>query len=170
MLQFYTPTKNIMINTSLIDVFGNKLRIRVCGILIENDNILLIKHKSITQVGSVFWAPPGGGLVFGESVENALKREFLEETGLVIDVVKMLFVNEFLKPPLHAIELFFEVSKASGILKIGFDPEMNSQNQIIEDVCFVSLRFLSTVCHLGEYHGVLKNLFIKPHPLFYHSE
>lgn len=137
--------------------YANRLRVRVCGILILENEILLVKHKSITKLG-VFWAPPGGGLEFGETTENALKREFLEETGLEIEVVDFLFVNEFLNPPLHGIELFFEVKKTGGILKTGFDPEMDLEHQIIEETRFVDLEELSTLWHSENYHAVLKNL------------
>jgi len=83
-----------------------------------------------------FWSPPGGGLQFGETIEDCLKREFLEETHTIISVGKFLEINEFVKPPLHAIELFYEVKILSGEIKIGFDPEM--EMQIIKDVKWLS--------------------------------
>ena len=83
-----------------------------------------------------FWLPPGGGLEFGETIEDCLKREFLEETNTVISVGKFLKINEFIKLPLHAIELFYEVKIISGELGIGFDPEM--EQQIIKDVRWLS--------------------------------
>jgi 8-oxo-dGTP diphosphatase len=57
------------------------------------------------------------GLQYGESVNEALKREFLEETQTEITIGEMLFVNEFLEPPLHAIELFFKVEITQGKAK-----------------------------------------------------
>ena len=38
---------------------------------------------------------PGGGLEWGESHEEGLKREFLEELQLDIDVAECLFFNDF---------------------------------------------------------------------------
>lgn len=125
------------IKDEIISVFGNKLRVRVSGICIDSDKILLVKHKSLGPNG-IFWAPPGGGMHFGESAENSLKREFLEETGVEVEVKKFLFVHEFLDPPLHAIELFFEVKIIQGNIIRGKDPEMLPEQQIIDDIKFFS--------------------------------
>jgi 8-oxo-dGTP diphosphatase len=123
----------------IINVFGNKLRCRVGGVCIENNQILLIKHTNLGTNGYL-WSPPGGGIHFGESAKEALKREFLEETGFAVSVGKFLYVNEFLSPPLHAIELFFEVKIISGTLKTGTDPEMKDSSQIIQKVEFLSIK------------------------------
>lgn len=117
-------------------IYGNKLRIRVSGILIVDNAILLVKHH-FNGHSPFFWAPPGGGMQFGESAEQTLKREFFEETGLTIEIIQFLFVHEYLHQPLHAIELFFEVKLVSGELITGYDPEMSKNDQIIVLVQFV---------------------------------
>ncbi len=93
-------------------------------------------HKSLGETGYL-WAIPGGGMIFGQSAEKNLEREFLEETGLKIRVDRFLFVNEYLNAPLHAIELFFEVTRQGGILKTGTDPEMGKEGQILEKIVFL---------------------------------
>jgi len=120
---------------SVYQTFGNKLRVRVCGLCLDNNRLLMINHKGIKD--GDFWAPPGGGLQFGETLEACLKREFLEETGLHIEIQSFQFICEFIKMPLHAIEIFFLVKISQGSLKIGFDPEM-VDNQIIQEVKFMS--------------------------------
>lgn len=130
------------IKNEIIHSFGNKLRIRACGICIEDNKILLVKHHSLGQ-GGILWAPPGGGMVFGETTEEALKREFIEETGLLISIEKFLCVNEYLSPPLHAIELFFLVKKIGGTLKTGVDPELHEDRQIITQVQWLSFDALN---------------------------
>ena len=124
-------------------IYGEKLRIRVCGILIHENKLLLVHHKSLGQTGSL-WAPPGGGMEYGEDARGALKREFLEETGIGIMVERFLFVHEYLDPPLHGIELFFLVNHVEGILKLGVDPEMSSENQILTDLDFYDLSDLQS--------------------------
>jgi 8-oxo-dGTP diphosphatase len=126
----------------IIAQFGHKLRLRVSGICLVDDKILLVKHLNL-GAGKYLWAPPGGGLHFGETTQDCLIREFKEETGLLIEVKKFLFVNEFLAPPLHAIELFFEVKIISGELRVGNDPEMSPQGQIIQSVEFLDWKKIS---------------------------
>jgi 8-oxo-dGTP diphosphatase len=123
------------LDKSLINQYGNQLRVRVCGICVQDGKILLINHAGMNESGE-FWSPPGGGLQFGETIEDCLKREFLEETNTVISIGKFLKIREFLKPPFHAIELFYEVKIESGIVKMGFDPEM--EEQIIKDIQWLS--------------------------------
>lgn len=126
------------IQERIVAEFGNKLRVRVCGICIKEQSVLLVNHHSLNESGD-FWAPPGGGMEFGSSAEENLKREFLEETGLKIEIEKFLFVHEYLKPPLHAIELIYKVRSVGGKLIRGFDPEMKKSEQIINDVQFISM-------------------------------
>ncbi len=119
-------------DTSIIKHYGNKVRSRVSGLCWQNDRLLLVNHAGLTS--GDFWAPPGGGLEFGENAEKNLVREVYEETGIDIVVKKFLFVCEFISPPLHSIELFFHVAYRSGIAKTGFDPEMSQNEQIIKAV------------------------------------
>lgn len=141
------------IQKRIIENFGNRLRVRVCGILIEENHILLVNHQSLRKK-SDFWAPPGGGMDFGTSAEENLKREFVEETGLMIDIENFLFVHEYLHKPLHAVELIFQVKRIGGTLNKGFDPEMNGGEQIIKDVRFISINALKNM-PLNSLHQML---------------
>lgn len=116
---------------SINQQFGGKLRVRVGGILIENDKILLLKHEGVGP-NQYLWSPPGGGMEFGQDAEENLKREFKEETNLEISVESFLFVNEYLDNKIHAIELFFKVKKVGGNIILGADPEMK-QKQILTE-------------------------------------
>ena len=115
----------------------NKLRIRVCGLLIQDKKILLINHKNITPSGN-FWSPPGGGVDYGEPTTKALIREFNEEINLNISVSEFIVFNEHLQMPLHAIELFYKVNLISGTPALGNDPEFTNEEQILADFHFFS--------------------------------
>lgn len=142
------PQSEVQINAQ--QLYGNRIRVRACGICIENNRVLMIGHRAILGENT-FWSPPGGGVEVGEMAENALKREFLEETGLEIKVGKLLLMNEFVKLPLHGVELFFEVKKLSGELILGHDPEMNLDEQLIQKIEWLSLDKIKRL-NLNEKH------------------
>lgn len=136
--------------------YGGKIRVRVCGVCIENEEILLVRHQGLGTKG-VLWIPPGGGIEIGETATAALTREFKEETGLDITVENLLFVNEFIHKPLHAIELFFKVKKTGGNLKTGYDPEMKRNAQLIDEVRFVTFEELR-IMDKETLHQALQNV------------
>lgn len=124
-----------MLSESAAHSFGNKVRIRACGVLVENDAILLVKHEGLGPAGFL-WNPPGGGVQFGETVEQTVEREFLEETGLTVHTEKFLVFSEHIGDGLHALELFFKVKKAGGNLVLGTDPELEGKIQMMTDLRF----------------------------------
>ena len=139
---------------TVINQYGNRLRLRVCGLCRQGDALLMVKHTGMLSESGIFWSPPGGGLAYGESVIEALEREFLEETNLTISVGNLLFVHEFLEPPLHAVELFFEVNIISGNLQTGYDPE--TTENIIESVQWLHFEEIIAIKN-DELHQVFYN-------------
>jgi len=122
--------------------FKNRVRVRVCGILIENGHILLVQmHSPVTD--SLVWLPPGGELEFGETLDTCLQREFKEETGLNIKRNSWAFLNEFVNPPFHAVELYYFVTRKGGVAKLGRDPELAEHNQLLKDLRWISLNNLA---------------------------
>jgi 8-oxo-dGTP diphosphatase len=117
----------------IIEKYGNKTRVRVCGLCCSGKDWLMVNHKGLTDHN--FWAPPGGGVDFGDSLEQALKKEFLEETGIEIKLIELLFVTEHIEKPLHAIELFFLVEQTGGKLTVGRDPETHLR--VIDNVAWL---------------------------------
>lgn len=56
-------------------------------LIVRNDTVLLGKRRN--SVGEGTWAPCGGALELGESIEEAAIREAYEETGLQIRDIKI---------------------------------------------------------------------------------
>lgn len=137
----------------IAELYGKKIRIRVCGLCWRNNQLLMVRHQIADKKD--FWAPPGGGLEFGQSSENSLKREFQEETGLLINVNEFRFAAEFIQPPLHAVELFFAVQMTGGDLKMGKDPELPEDKQIIHQVDFLDWSAIAAIPD-AEKHGILR--------------
>ncbi len=137
--------------------YSGKLRIRVCGICQQDNQLLLIRHKPFAQNKNGLWSLPGGGLQYGETLQMGLKREFKEETGLEVEVGDFLFMHEFIALPLHALEIFFAVTVTGGILATGYDPELELQNQLIAEVAFKSLPAIKEIPP-NQLHQVLQQL------------
>lgn len=125
-------------------IYTGKVRVRVCGLLVEDDRLLMIRHKSLGAKGYL-WLPPGGGVEFQSDTENTLIREFKEETGLTIEVGTFLFANEYIDEHLHAIELFFEVKKMGGALHLGQDPEVPDKEQILDEIKWITFAELDVL-------------------------
>ena len=136
---------------SVQKIYGNRVRTRVSGLCWEGAKILLINHRGLYHHD--FWAPPGGGVEFGQTVGENLVREFQEETGLEIQVGEFHFVCEFIKPPLHAIELFFDAHVKGGNLRTGTDPEMGEMDQIIMEAKYMSESEINAL-PAGHRHGL----------------
>lgn len=70
---------------------ANKLVFRPAGyaVIIDNGKILLCNTKSTGK----YWFP-GGGVELGEKIEDAIKREVREETGIEIEIKKFLTFQE----------------------------------------------------------------------------
>jgi 8-oxo-dGTP diphosphatase len=135
------------------EIYGNKVRTRVSGLCWRGEDLLMINHRGL--YGHDFWAPPGGGVEFGEPLQNGLKREFAEETGLTVNVLGQRFVCEFIKPPLHAVEVFFDVDYLGGQISTGKDPEMGNGAQIINLVRFMPMAEIDALPE-NHRHGVFK--------------
>ncbi|UXX78098.1 NUDIX hydrolase [Reichenbachiella carrageenanivorans] len=128
-------------------IFGNQVRVRVMGVLVQNGQILLLNHTGLNKEDEL-WLPPGGGVQVGESATEALVREFEEEVGLQVQPSAFLGVNEFIAPPLHAVELFFAVEQIGGSLRLGLDPEMKGRT-ILEEARWMGeeeLKLLNKNC------------------------
>jgi ADP-ribose pyrophosphatase YjhB (NUDIX family) len=149
----------------LLQAYSGKVRVRVGGLLVRNGAVLLAAHRGLLPNAAPFWSPPGGGWQFGESLREALVREFREETGLTVEVGRFLHLHEFSTGKLQALELFFEVVAADDAQpQLGHDPEHAADEQLLTELNWQTPRQL---LHLppAQVHPVLR-MVLSPDDLF----
>ncbi len=72
---------------------SQKFNVRVYGVCINAAGELLVADERIQ--GREITKLPGGGLEFGEGPVDCVKREFIEETGQAVQVVRHFYTTDF---------------------------------------------------------------------------
>lgn len=70
-----------------------RFNIRVYGILINDQNQVLVSDEFIR--GNYYTKFPGGGLEFGEGTRDCLKREFIEEMNLQVEIGDHIYTTDY---------------------------------------------------------------------------
>jgi len=96
-----------------------KFSCRIYGVLRDGDKVLLTRSRFGP---STFINFPGGGIEVEEAPGDALRREFVEETGLVIRPVRTLFASQeahlSTHHPIHIVSVYWLVERVSGDLRL----------------------------------------------------
>ncbi len=98
------------------------IRVSAYGLLRRDDKMLLCRLSKSVGINPGFWTLPGGGLNFGEDPEDAVVREFHEETGLAVKVIKLVAVDSLCDnlpgwSTMHSIRIMYKVQYLSGDLQ-----------------------------------------------------
>ncbi len=94
-------------------------RLAVYGVAKNDGQLLLCRASAQTEVEGWWWLP-GGGVDFGESPQEALKREFVEETGLIVTVGPLLGILSDVRArtrvdeDIHTVRVIYAISSFSG--------------------------------------------------------
>jgi len=70
-----------------------RFNVRVYGVLMNDEKQVLVSDELIR--GKQYTKFPGGGLEFGEGTRDCLRREFLEEMNLKIEVGEHLYTTDY---------------------------------------------------------------------------
>lgn len=71
-----------------------RVSVGVGAVVFRDGEVLLVRRGRAPFLGR--WSIPGGGLCFGERLEDAVRREVREETAVEIEILEVLGVFEAL--------------------------------------------------------------------------
>ena len=111
--------------------------IRVTGILIENNKILLVKQRVSEKRN---WSLPGGKLEQGEAIEQGIIREMKEETGLDVEIIRLLYLCDVAASDNTLLHITFLLKRIAGDIAL---PTNEFENNPIYDVKFVPVSELT---------------------------
>lgn len=129
------------------------IQARVAGIVLHNDEILLVKQKVSKDRN---WSLPGGRLEKGESLELSIIRELKEETGYDVQVVKFLYLCEKVEEENTLLHLTFLLEVKDGELTL---PTNEFDANPISDVRWVKINDLINYGFSEKFISLIKTNF-----------
>ena len=112
------------------------MHIRPSIIIFENERLLTLKYN---YGGTEVFALPGGNLEFGERMEEALKRELVEELGIEVDVADLKYIAEVHQEKKDTLHMVFLGKILKGV------PIINPIETSAEAVAWVSIQDLDSI-------------------------
>lgn len=113
-------------------IFWQNPVVGVAVIIMDEDRIVLGRRARGAYKGA--WCIPCGYVEYDEDVRQAARREFLEETGLLVQVGEVYAVHSnFHNPAMHSVGIWFRGDVRRGELRAADD---------IDQVAYVALNRL----------------------------
>ncbi|MCK4635812.1 MAG: NUDIX hydrolase [Candidatus Moranbacteria bacterium] len=112
----------------------NKQKIIVSGILETENGILLAKRPLTKKIAPGIYHLPGGHVEFGETPEEALVREFMEEFYLKIKVLDIIRAFSYCIAHTHTIGITYKIIVDSIPEEIEFDKKETEQIDWVDEM------------------------------------
>ena len=121
-------------------IYGDKkesISLGVRIIIAKNNQVVIVRQRKLNNRDVYIF--PGGGIQKGEDIFSAAERELKEETHLRAKIAKLLYIKELFSPGLHSIEFYVLARAVKGRLKLGIDPELADNRQVLQEVLWMSM-------------------------------
>lgn len=128
--------------------------IRVTGILIEDEKILLVKQKVSDKRN---WSLPGGKLEQGETIEQGIIREMKEETGLDVEIIRLLYLCDVSASNNTLLHISFLLKRVAGNIEL---PTNEFESNPIYDVEFIPISDLLDYGFSEKFLKLAENKFL----------
>lgn len=123
-----------------LNTFTMNRETRYQGAIVHDHHILLIRHRE-HETGRSYWLFPGGGIEVGESEEECVAREMMEETNLTVKVERLLMEQPGTPGGVYLRRRTFLCSIVSGTASPGYEPELDASAEYgIVEVGWFDLR------------------------------
>jgi 8-oxo-dGTP diphosphatase len=90
--------------------------ISAAPLITQHNQLLLVNHRKNGHYD--FWVPPGGKLQGGESIFDCAQRETMEETGLSVELDRIVYIVEYAEPGYHFCKFFIRCKRFDGSLTL----------------------------------------------------
>lgn len=116
-----------------------------------------------------YWCIPGGGIDFGETLEEGLIREIIEETGVTPEVGRLLFIQQYYDGDKEFLEFFYEIKNVNDFDNI--DLASTSHGLIeIDTYGFIDPKKENVLPAFFQTIAIEKYLGSETQPVYYYSQ
>lgn len=118
----------------------------MAALIVVDDKIVVVRQR---KGADAYYLLPGGGVQLFETIADALRREVAEETGLLVEPDRPLFINDTIDPggSRHVINLTFLCSVLGGELLAEPGDATIDAVELVDPQSLVTLDFRPPIAH-----------------------